>query len=253
MTTRPELARLANLEVEEKHMILEWKVTRFSIPFFCNELKPPINLDMTTQPPISTNTVWHRATVTRQRREQQNAHRGAIIWLTGLSGAGKSTLAHAVEEVLYQRGCRTFVLDGDNMRHGLCGDLGFSNEARVENIRRVGEIAKLFMEAGVIVLTTFISPFRKDRERVRSVVDHGDFIEIYCDSPIEICETRDVKSLYKKARAGQIPEFTGISSPYEAPENLELIVNTGETELNACVRQVIGEMMQRGIIYTCFD
>jgi len=203
---------------------------------------------MTTQPPTSTNVIWHHATVTRARREAQNGHRGAIIWFTGLSGAGKSTLAHAVEEELHQMGCRTFVLDGDNVRHGLCGDLGFSNEDRVENIRRVGEIAKLFMEAGVIVLTAFISPYRADRERVRGMVEHGDFIEIYCDSPIAVCESRDVKGMYKKARAGQIAEFTGISSPYEAPENPELTVDTGATELDACMQQVIREMMQRGII-----
>jgi adenylylsulfate kinase len=196
----------------------------------------------------STNVVWHHATVTRTRREAQNGHRGAVIWFTGLSGAGKSTLAHAVEEELHQRGCHTFVLDGDNVRHGLCGDLGFSPGDRIENIRRVGEIAKLFMEAGVIVLTAFISPFRADRERVRGMVEHGDFIEIFCNSPIDVCESRDVKGLYKKARAGLIPEFTGISSPYETPEKPELTVNTGELELDACVLQVIEELSCRGII-----
>lgn len=198
--------------------------------------------------PLDPNIVWHHATVTRTRREAQNGHRGAIIWFTGLSGAGKSTLAHAVEEELHQRGCRTFVLDGDNVRHGLCGDLGFSAKDRVENIRRIGEMAKLFMEAGVIVLTAFISPFRADRQRVRGMVEHGDFIEIFCDSTIEICENRDVKGMYKKARSGLIVDFTGISSPYEAPENPELNVNTGMEELDACVRQVIGEITQRGII-----
>ncbi|MCR4298139.1 MAG: adenylyl-sulfate kinase [Gallionella sp.] len=203
---------------------------------------------MTTQPPIANNVVWHHATVTRQRREQQNGHRGAIIWFTGLSGAGKSTLAHAVEEALHQRGCRTFVLDGDNVRHGLCKDLGFSREDRIENIRRIGEVAKLFMESGVIVLTAFISPFRADRERVRGMVGQGDFIEIYCDTPIEICEARDTKGLYEKARAGQIAEFTGISSPYETPEKPEIMVNTGKAELDACARQVIDEMVRYGVI-----
>jgi len=203
---------------------------------------------MKTQPPASTNTVWHHATVTRARRKAQNGHRSAIIWFTGLSGSGKSTLAHDVEERLHQIGCRTFVLDGDNVRHGLCGDLGFSAHDRVENIRRIGEVAKLFMEAGVIVLTAFISPFRSDRERVRGMVEHGDFIEIYCDSPIEVCESRDVKGLYKKARAGQISEFTGISSPYEIPENPELTVNTGAAKIEDCVKQVISEMLQRNII-----
>lgn len=196
----------------------------------------------------STNVVWHRATVTRQRREAQNSHRGAIIWFTGLSGAGKSTLAHAVEEALHQQGCRTFVLDGDNVRHGLCGDLGFSAVDRVENIRRVGEVAKLFMEAGIIVLTAFISPFRDDRARVRGMVGNGDFIEIYCDSPIEVCETRDVKGLYKKARAGQLAEFTGITSPYEVPERPELIVDSGTLELEICVEQIVVEITRRGVI-----
>ncbi len=203
---------------------------------------------MTTRLPAPNNVIWHHATVTRQRREQQNGHRGAIIWFTGLSGSGKSTLAHAVEEALHQRGCRTFVLDGDNVRHGLCQDLGFSTADRIENIRRIGEVAKLFMESGTIVLTAFISPFRADRERVRGMVGHGDFIEIYCDTPIETCEARDTKGLYEKARAGQIAEFTGISSPYEAPEKPELAVNTGKDELDACVRQVVDEMAQRGII-----
>jgi len=200
------------------------------------------------QPTTSTNVVWHNATVTRARREAQNGHRGAIIWFTGLSGAGKSTLAHAVEEQLHQQGCRTFVLDGDNVRHGLCGDLNFSAEDRVENIRRVGELAKLMMEAGVIVLTAFISPYRADRQRVRSMAAHGDFIEIYCDSPIEICEQRDVKGMYKKARAGQIKEFTGVSAPYEAPENVELTVDTGRKELSECVTQVLEELTGRCII-----
>ena len=194
------------------------------------------------------NIVWHHATVTRTRRELQSGHRGAIIWFTGLSGSGKSTLAHAVEEVLYQQGSRTFVLDGDNVRHGLCSDLGFSNRDREENIRRIGETAKLFMEAGVIVLTAFISPFRADRERVRGMVEHGDFIEIYCDAPIETCESRDVKGMYKKARAGLIAEFTGITSPYEKPENPELIVNTGKAELNECVHQVMDVLTQRRVI-----
>jgi len=188
--------------------------------------------------------------VTRTRREAQNGHRGAILWFTGLSGAGKSTLAHAVEESLHQMGCRTFVLDGDNVRHGLCSDLGFSTKDREENIRRIGEMAKLFMEAGVIVLTAFISPYRADRERVRGMVEHGDFIEIFCNASIEVCEARDVKGMYKKARAGQISEFTGISSPYEAPLKPELNVNTGEVELNDCVQQVLSEMAQRAVIKT---
>jgi adenylylsulfate kinase len=198
--------------------------------------------------PVSTNVVWHHATVTRARREAQNGHRGAIIWFTGLSGSGKSTLAHAVEEFLHQRGCQTFVLDGDNVRHGLCGDLGFTSDDRQENIRRIGEMAKLFMEAGVIVLTAFISPYRADRDRVRDMVEQGDFIEAYCDTPIDICETRDVKGMYKKARAGEIADFTGISAPYEVPTKPEIAVDTGSLELDICAQQVINEIMQRGII-----
>ena len=194
--------------------------------------------------PASVNVVWHHATVTRARREAQNGHRGAIIWFTGLSGAGKSTLAHAVEEHLHQMGCRTFVLDGDNVRHGLCGDLGFSATDRVENIRRVGEVAKLFMEAGVIVLTAFISPFREDRNKVRAMVQPGEFVEIYCQCPVEVCEQRDTKGLYKKARAGEIGQFTGISSPYEAPDRPELVVNTSERSLQDCVLQVAAEVLQ---------
>lgn len=200
--------------------------------------------------PVSTNVVWHQATVTRQRREALNKHRGAILWFTGLSGAGKSTLAHAVEEHLHQMGCRTFVLDGDNVRHGLCGDLGFSAEDRVENIRRVGELAKLFMEAGIIVLTAFISPFREDRDKVRAMVNSGEFLEIYCHCPIEVCEQRDVKGLYKKARAGEIGQFTGISSPYETPEHPELVLNTSQVDLKDCVDQVITAISQSVLIKT---
>lgn len=207
---------------------------------------------MTTIKSLS-NIVWHNATVTRARREARNEHRGAIIWFTGLSGSGKSTLANAVEEALHQRGCRTFVLDGDNVRHGLCGDLGFSVKDRQENIRRISEMAKLFMEAGIIVLTAFISPYREERERVRAMVAQDDFIEIYCNTPIEVCEMRDVKGLYKKARAGEIAEFTGISSPYQAPEAAELILNTDAESLIACVQQVEEVIMHRGIYGLNFD
>ncbi len=199
---------------------------------------------------MTSNIVLHQASVTRARRESMNGHRGAIIWFTGLSGAGKSTLAHALEEVFHQRGCRTFVLDGDNVRHGLCRDLGFTFQDRSENIRRVGEVAKLMMEAGVIVLTAFISPFQKDRELVRTMVEPNDFVEIYCDCPIQACEARDVKGLYKKARLGEIYEFTGISSPYEAPENPNLIVNTSETDINRSVQQVEEFLISIGLIKT---
>lgn len=196
----------------------------------------------------STNVVWHSATITREKRQELNDHRSAVLWFTGLSGSGKSTLAHAVEDELYKRQCRTFVLDGDNVRHGLCGDLGFSLEDRKENIRRVGEVAKLFTEAGVIVLTAFISPLREDRERVRNILPHGDFIEIYCAASLEVCEGRDVKGLYKKARAGQIPEFTGITSPYEEPVNPELVVNTGGDPLEVSLAHVMRLLEEREII-----
>jgi len=196
----------------------------------------------------SSNVVWHHATVTRQRREELNGHKSVVLWFTGLSGAGKSTLAHAVEEKLHQSGCRTFVFDGDNVRHGLCGDLSFSIEDRKENIRRVGEMTKLFLEAGVISLTAFISPLREDRQRVRSLMPHGDFIEVYCRCGIETCEARDVKGLYKKARAGEIKEFTGISSPYEEPQAAEIVVDTDKASLEECVAQVIAHLCERGII-----
>jgi adenylylsulfate kinase len=200
------------------------------------------------KPIKSSNTVWHHATVTRADRERLNGHRSAVIWFTGLSGSGKSTLAHAVEEQLYELGCRAFVFDGDNVRHGLCGDLGFSPRDREENVRRIGEMVKLFVEGGVIALTAFISPFAKDRLRVRDIVPHGDFIEVYCRCPLEVCEQRDTKGLYSRARKGEIPEFTGISSPYEAPVSPELVVDTGERPLDACVEQVITYLRQRGIV-----
>jgi adenylylsulfate kinase len=194
------------------------------------------------------NTIWHAATISRQDRQQQNRHRSAILWFTGLSGAGKSTLAHAVEERLYARGCRTYVLDGDNVRHGLCGDLGFSAADRTENIRRIGEMSKLMMDAGVITLTAFISPFRADRDRVRGMVMQGEFIEIYCHCPVEVCETRDVKGLYQRARTGEVKEFTGISSPYEAPLSPELTVNTATQSLDAGVAQVLDYLKGCGLM-----
>ena len=200
-----------------------------------------------TEQTKSTNTVWHHATVTRQRRAELNQHRSVVLWFTGLSGAGKSTLAHALEESLYQMGYRTFVLDGDNVRHGLCGDLGFSEADRVENIRRVGDTAKLFLEAGVMILTAFISPFRADRDKVRSLVGNQDFIEIYCQCPLSVCEERDVKGLYRKARKGEIKEFTGISSPYEEPEQPELSIDTASQPIEACVKQILNYLVQRGV------
>jgi adenylylsulfate kinase len=198
--------------------------------------------------PKSTNVVWHHATIDRSMRERLNGHKSVVLWFTGLSGSGKSTLAHAVEDRLHALECRTFVLDGDNIRHGLCGDLGFSDADRVENIRRIGEVAKLFVEAGVISLTAFISPFRADRERVRGLMMHGDFIEIYCKASLETCESRDPKGLYKKARAGEIKAFTGISSPYEEPVNPELVIETDKLSLEESVERVMELLRGRGIL-----
>ena len=194
------------------------------------------------------NVVWHHATVTRQRRNTQNKHKSVVLWFTGLSGSGKSTLAHAVEEELHQIGCRTIVLDGDNMRHGLCKDLDFSDESRKENIRRIGEVAKLFIESGVITLTAFISPFKEERNKARELLSDGDLIEIYVKCPISVCEARDVKGMYKKAKANKIKNFTGISSPYEAPESPDLVINTDKETLSRSVDQVMGILIDKGIV-----
>ena len=196
----------------------------------------------------STNTVWHNATVTRERREELNGHKSAILWFTGLSGSGKSTLAHSVEEKLHQMNCKTFVFDGDNVRHGLCNDLTFSDDDRKENLRRIGEMTKLFLEAGTISLTAFISPFKEDRDKIRNMVPEGDFVEIYCRCPISKCEERDVKGLYKKARAGEIPHFTGISSPYEEPEKAEIIVDTdGSVSLEETIDKITSYLMDKDV------
>jgi adenylylsulfate kinase len=196
----------------------------------------------------SSNVVWHEATILRMHRETLNSHKSAVIWFTGLSGSGKSTLAHMAEDALHRKGCRTYVLDGDNIRHGLCSDLGFSLHDREENIRRIGEVAKLFIDAGVLVLTAFISPFRADRERVRKLVGAENFYEIYCRCPVEVCEQRDVKGLYKKARQGLIPEFTGISSPYEEPEAPDLVIDTATTTPEEALRQIIDLQTRRGVV-----
>ncbi|MCU7850525.1 MAG: adenylyl-sulfate kinase [Candidatus Thiodiazotropha sp. (ex Lucinoma kastoroae)] len=197
---------------------------------------------------MDENIVWHHATVTRDRREKMNMHRAKLLWFTGLSGSGKSTLAHALEERLHQRGCRTYVFDGDNVRHGLCRDLGFSIDDRTENIRRIGEMSKLFVDAGIIALTAFISPIREDRDRARSLFAHGDFIEVYVKASIEACESRDVKGLYKKARAGEIPHFTGISSPYEAPEKPEITIDTEHSTVEACIDSLLESLESRDVI-----
>ncbi len=195
----------------------------------------------------SSNIVWHHARVLRQDREKQNGHRSFVLWFTGLSGSGKSTLAHAVEESLHKMGTQTYVLDGDNVRHGLCGDLGFSDIARRENIRRIAETARLFVDAGVIVETAFISPFAADRSQARVLLGE-DFIEIYCDSSLEVCESRDTKGLYQRARAGEIRDFTGISSPYEVPESAEITVPTGVEDLDTCVEMVISYLSEKNLI-----
>ncbi|HIG64590.1 MAG TPA: adenylyl-sulfate kinase [Methyloprofundus sp.] len=195
-----------------------------------------------------SNVVWHQSTVSRKLREEKNQHKSVVLWFTGLSGSGKSTLAHAVEEKLYQQGLNTFVLDGDNVRHGLNKDLGFSDQDRKQNIRRISEAAKLMLEAGVITLTAFISPFKQEREMARSLMPHGDFIEIHCFCPLEVCETRDVKGLYKRARNGEIKDFTGISSPYEVPVKPELRIDTNTLTLEEGAEQVIALLRDRHIL-----
>jgi adenylylsulfate kinase len=194
------------------------------------------------------NIFQHNGFVTKTARNELNGHKSLVIWFTGLSGSGKSTLAHSVEEELHNLGCRTFVLDGDNVRHGLSSNLTFSDNDRKENIRRIGEAANLMMEAGVIAMTAFISPFKKDRNLVRQLLPQGDFVEIYCKASLETCESRDVKGLYKRARAGEIKNYTGIDSPYEAPDNPELVVNTESESLEASVAKVIDFLKSRKII-----
>ena len=196
----------------------------------------------------SSNVIFHQATVTRQRRNKLNNHRSIVLWFTGLSGSGKSTLAHALEEKLFQKGCRTFVLDGDNVRHGLNSNLDFSEAGRTENIRRISEVSKLMLESGLIVMTAFISPINKDRSNARKLFSNDDFIEIYCKASLETCETRDVKGLYKKARAGEITNYTGIDSPYEVPENPELTIDSDNQSLELSVSTILSFLESNGII-----
>ena len=190
--------------------------------------------------------VWHPVSVTREQRESLNGHGAVVVWLTGLSGAGKSTLAHAVEKELHRQGKRTIVLDGDNVRHGLCSNLGFSPEDRTENLRRIAEVARLLVEAGVITLAAFISPMREHRAMIRSIIGPENFIEVYVQCPLEICESRDVKGVYQRARAGEIKDFTGISAPYEAPEVPDLVVATESMKLEECVEQLLGLINRPG-------
>jgi len=189
--------------------------------------------------PKSTNITWHQATVTRAEREARNANRGVILWYTGLSGSGKSTIAIEVEKRLFELGRHTYLLDGDNVRFGLNKNLGFSPDDRTENIRRIGEVAKLFVDAGIMVATAFISPYRADRDQVRALVGAGDMLEIFIKCDVSVCEQRDPKGLYKKARAGEIPEFTGISAPYEEPRNPEIVVDSGLLSVDECAQTVV--------------
>ncbi len=196
----------------------------------------------------ATNIVWHQAKITKEDRHKLNNHKSCVLWFTGLSGAGKSTLAIEVERELYNYGIRTYVLDGDNVRHGLNKNLGFSPEDRKENIRRIGEVAKLFVDSGLFAITAFISPYREDRDMVRSMHPEGEFIEIYVKCDLEVCEKRDPKGLYKKARLGEIKEFTGISAPYEEPLNPELIIETDKQTIEQSVQQVVGYLKEVGYI-----
>lgn len=194
---------------------------------------------------MSTNIVWHDQSLTKHDQRARNKHHSAVFWFTGLSGSGKSTVANAAAKKLHELGVNTYVLDGDNVRHGLNKDLGFSEEARKENIRRIGEVAKLFVDSGQIVFTAFISPFQEDRETVRQLLAPDEFIEVFVSCPLEECEARDPKGLYQKARSGQIPDFTGISSPYEAPDAPELTVETHQYSIDECVEQLIDFMKKK--------
>ena len=196
----------------------------------------------------SPNVIYHQASVTRGRRNQSNNHQSVVLWFTGLSGSGKSTLAHVLEEKLFNKGCKTLVLDGDNVRHGLNSNLDFSDDDRKENIRRIGEVAKLMLESGLIVMTAFISPFKEDRAAVRNLISNNDFIEIYCKASLKTCEERDVKGLYKRARAGEIKNYTGIDSPYEAPDNPELIIDTDKETLDESVSKIYSFLERKAII-----
>jgi adenylylsulfate kinase len=201
-----------------------------------------------TAKPKSQNITWSETMVSREDRRRLLGHGAATVWLTGLSGSGKTTIARAAERRLIEMGMNAYVLDGDNIRHGLNSNLGFSPEDRTENIRRIGEVAKLFNDAGVIVFTAFISPYRADRDQVRAKIPDGEFVEVFLDCPLDECEVRDPKGLYKKARAGEIPEFTGISAPYEAPLKPELVIETADHDVDACVGMLLDHLKEIGCI-----
>lgn len=194
------------------------------------------------------NTVWHEQLVDKNQRAQMKEQRPCLLWYTGLSGSGKSTVANAVDRLLFERGCHTYLLDGDNVRHGLNGDLSFSDEDRVENIRRISEVSKLFIDAGTIVSTAFISPFAADRAMAKNLLEANEFIEVFIDTPIAICEQRDPKGLYKKARAGEIKDFTGIDSTYDVPENPTIHVKTAEQDIRQCAEQIIQYLLDNQYI-----
>jgi adenylylsulfate kinase len=200
------------------------------------------------QQPKSRNITWQPGVVTRADRERVRGHKGAALWFTGLSGSGKSTIAARVEQALLELGCSTYVIDGDNVRHGLCRDLGFSPEDRAENIRRIGEVAKLFVDANVLCLCAFISPYRLVRAQLRAGLAAGDFVEIYVKASLETCEQRDPKGLYRKARAGRIPDMTGIGSPYEPPDHPELVLDTERVTADESVNEVLGFLQKNGYI-----
>ncbi|WP_198507819.1 adenylyl-sulfate kinase [Bacillus sp. FJAT-45037] len=196
----------------------------------------------------TNHIVWHDTTVSKADRQKRNGQKGAILWFTGLSGAGKSTLANALEQELFRRGLNSYILDGDNVRHGLNRGLGFSDADRKENIRRIGEVSKLFVDAGTIVCTAFISPFREDRDLVRHLVERDEFVEIYVRCSLETCEKRDPKGLYQKARTGEIPSFTGISSPYEEPKAAEIIIDSDSQSIQESVDQIIDYLVKHHIV-----
>jgi len=197
---------------------------------------------------MSSNIVWHEASIKKEERRTQNKHESFILWFTGLSASGKSSVANALARKLFERGNQAFVLDGDNVRHGLNNDLGFDETSRKENIRRIGEVAKLFVESGQIVLTAFISPYRQDRQVVRQLVEDGEFLEIYVRCSVDTCEQRDPKGLYKKARNAEIANFTGISAPYEEPEHPEFILDTERYSIEECVEQLTTFLTDKGYI-----
>lgn len=194
------------------------------------------------------NTVWHDQNITKEQRSAQKKQKACLLWYTGLSGSGKSTVANAVDALLFERGCHTYLLDGDNVRHGLNGDLGFSDEDRIENIRRISQVAKLFVDSGLIVSTAFISPFATDRAMANEMLEQGEFMEVYIDTPIAICEQRDPKGLYKKARAGEIKDFTGIDSTYDIPKSPAIHVKTDEKSIKECAEQIVQHLIDNKFI-----